>query len=140
MVLRPSRSCQTSISISEYPSRSCSTHLVNLSDVLQGIDLVNFSLQLARLEEAEQLIGVVFELLTSLNVAKESRASNLDTLGRQFPVKDQSASYSTHIKRRITYGRGIGGTGPLALPNQTIVPLRLTASKLPSHVSLPTES
>lgn len=86
MVLRPSRSCQTSVSKSENTRCSSSTHLVDLSDILQGIDLVDLSLQLARLEQTEQLVGVIFKLLASLNIAEESRASNLDTLGREFPV------------------------------------------------------
>jgi hypothetical protein len=59
---------------------------VNLSNVLQRIDLVDLSLQLARLEQTEQLVGVILKLLASLNVTKEGRASNLDTLGREFAV------------------------------------------------------
>lgn len=59
---------------------------MNLSNVLQRIDLVNLSLQLARLEQTEQLIGVIFKLLAGLNVPKESRTSNLDTLRREFAV------------------------------------------------------
>lgn len=43
---------------------------MNLSNVLQRIDLVDLSLQLARLEQTEQLIGVILEFLASLDVTK----------------------------------------------------------------------
>lgn len=91
MVLRPSRSCFPSISrLNKKARRKHDAHLVDLSDVLQRIDLVDLGLQLARLEQTEQLVGVVFKLLASLDVAKESRTSNLDTLGGEFAITYQS--------------------------------------------------
>lgn len=59
---------------------------MDLGNVLHRIDLVDLGLQLARLEQTEQLVGVVLELLTGVNIAEEGRASNLDTLGREFAV------------------------------------------------------
>jgi len=58
-----------------------STNLVNLNNILQRVDLVDFDLELTRLEQAEKLIGVVLELLAGLNVAKEGGTSDLNTLG-----------------------------------------------------------
>lgn len=63
---------------------------MNLSNVLQRVDLVDLGLQLARLEQTEQLVGVVFKLLAGLNVSKEGRASNFDTLGGEFAITYQS--------------------------------------------------
>lgn len=57
------------------------TNLVNLNNILQRVDLVDFDLELTRLEQAEKLIGVVLELLAGLNVAKEGGTSDLNTLG-----------------------------------------------------------
>lgn len=114
------------------------TYLVTLSNILQRVDFVNLDLELARLEQAEELIGIVFELLASLDVAEQSGTSNLNALGREFAAAELVSSFQRGSQ--LTYGSAMGGTGPLALPNQTIVPLRFTVSKLPSQVSLPTES
>lgn len=102
---------------------------------------MDLGLQLTGAEKAEQLVGVELKLLTGLDVAEKSGTRDLHTLGREFPASTVSPTIGKYFQgMRDTYGRGIGGTGPLALPNQTIVPLRLTASKLPSQVSFPTES
>lgn len=59
---------------------------MNLGNILEGIDLMNLGLELTRAEQVEELIGVELELLAGLDVAEESRASNLDTLRREFSV------------------------------------------------------
>lgn len=63
-----------------------STHLVDLSNILKRVDLVDLNLERTRLEHTEKLVGVELELLTSLDVAEEGRASNLDTLWREFTI------------------------------------------------------
>lgn len=60
---------------------------MTLGDLLQRVDLVNLDLELARLEQTEELISVVFKLLASLDVAEQSRTGNLNTLGREFAVQ-----------------------------------------------------
>lgn len=100
---------------------------------------MDLNLELARLKELEQLINVELELLACLDIPKQRRTSNLDALGRQFS-KIISINSKTSTVKESTYGKGSGGTGPLAFPNQTIMPFLLTASKLPSQVSFPTES
>jgi len=62
------------------------TNRVNLSNLLQRVYLVNLHLELTRLQPSKEFIGVVLELLSSLNVAKEGGASNLNTLRGEFPV------------------------------------------------------
>lgn len=111
---------------------------MRLSNLLQRIDLVNLDFELARLEKGEQLVDVVLELFPGLDVSKQGRPGDLDALGREFAISVSHRAISNPT--RSTYLRGSGGTGPLAFPNQTIVPFLLTASKLPSQVSLPTES
>lgn len=73
------------VSINLY-TRGMRTNRVDLSNLLQWVYLVNLHLELTRLQPSEQLIGVVLELLSSLNVAKEGGASNLNTLWGEFPV------------------------------------------------------
>lgn len=63
-----------------------STNLVNLSNILQRVDLVDLNLELTRLKHAEKLIGIVVKLLAGFDVAEEGGTSNLNTLGREFPV------------------------------------------------------
>lgn len=58
-----------------------STNLVNLSNILQRVDLVDLNLELTRLKHAEKLIGIVVKLLTGFDVAEEGGTSNLNTLG-----------------------------------------------------------
>ena len=117
------------------------THLMHLGDIFKRVDFMDFGLELARLEQTEQLIGVEFKFFASLNISEKGWTGNLNAFGRKFAIENASvSSIRVIVWGRMPYGRGRGGTGPLALPNQTIVPLRLTASKLPSQVSLPTES
>lgn len=54
---------------------------MHLSDVLQWVDLVDFSLELARLQQIEQLIRVEFKLFSGFNVSEKGWTRNLDTLG-----------------------------------------------------------
>lgn len=58
------------------------THLVHLSNLFHRVNLVNLGLELTRLEQTEEFIGVVLKLLTCLDIAEEGGTSNLDTLGR----------------------------------------------------------
>lgn len=59
---------------------------MNLSNLLQWVYFVNLHLELTRLQPSEEFIGVELKLLSSLNVAKEGGASDLNTLGGEFPV------------------------------------------------------
>lgn len=45
---------------------------------------MNLGLQLSRTEQVEKLIGVKLKFLAGFDVAEQGRASNLDTLGREF--------------------------------------------------------
>lgn len=58
------------------------TYLVTLSDLLQWVDLVNLDLELTRLKQAEELVGVVFKLLARLNVAEQGGTGDFNTLRR----------------------------------------------------------
>jgi hypothetical protein len=111
---------------------------MRLLNLLKRVNLVDFDLELARLEQVEQLIDIEFEFFTGLDVAEKLRTGNFDILGGEFTVQ-VSAKHSSNANDP-TYFKGRGGTGPLAFPNQTMVPFLLTASRLPSQVSFPTES
>lgn len=60
---------------------------MTLSDLLQWVDLVNLDLELARLKQVEELVGVVLKLLARLDVAKQGGTGDFDTLWREFSVR-----------------------------------------------------
>lgn len=72
-------------------------YLVTLGDILQRVNLVNLDLELTRLKQVEELIGVILKFLASLDVAEEGGTSNLHTLGREFTVR--SSQSHSHIPR-----------------------------------------
>lgn len=80
---------------------SARTHIVDLGDIFQWIDLVDFGLELTRAEQIEKLVGVKLELLTSLDIAKESRASNLDALWRKFSALKPHQYYWVKDERSL---------------------------------------
>lgn len=91
MVFLPSKSCLKTVNKAFRKNSSItSTHLVNLGDILERIDLVNLGLELTRAEHTEELVGVIIELLTGLNVTEESRTSNFHALRREFPAYNVS--------------------------------------------------
>lgn len=51
--------------------------------LLHGVDAVNIDSQLVGRNQTEELLGVALKLLPGVNIPKQCRASNLDTLGRQ---------------------------------------------------------
>lgn len=116
------------------------THLMSLGDLFQRIHLVDADLQLAGLQVLEQLVDVELELFPSLDVAEQLGTGDLETLGREFAIPPVSIVFTKGKKAGVTYLISSGGTGPLAFPNQMMVPFFRTASMLPSQVSLPTES
>jgi hypothetical protein len=60
---------------------------MRLLNLLKRVDLVDSDLELARLEQVEQLIDIEFEFFAGLNVAEKCRTGNLDTLGGEFTVQ-----------------------------------------------------
>jgi len=54
---------------------------------------MNLGLQLSRTEQVEELIGVELKFLAGLDVAEQGRASNLDTLGREFAARIVSITF-----------------------------------------------
>ena len=122
---------------------------MSLSSLFKRIHLVNPDLELAIVEKRIELVDVKFEFLARFDVSKQCGTGHLDALGRQFPATNiVSTEYNMGFisnkresrKGQKPYGRGNGGTGPLALPNQMTVPFFLTTSNAPSQVSFPTES
>lgn len=122
---------------------------MSLSSLFKRIHLVDPDLELAIVEKRIKLVDVEFEFLARFDVSKQCGTGHLDALGRQFPAtKIVSTEYNMGFisnrrksrKGQKPYGRGNGGTGPLALPNQMTVPFFLTTSNAPSQVSFPTES
>ena len=56
---------------------------MSLSSLLQRIDIMDLNLKLARLEKPKQLINVELELLALLNISKERRSCDRNTLRGQ---------------------------------------------------------
>lgn len=76
---------------------------MRLLNLLKRVNLVNSDLELARLEQVEELIDIEFEFFASLNVAKKLRTGNLDTLGGEFTIQGQSMSKpEKNIKAKLT--------------------------------------
>lgn len=63
---------------------------------------MDLSLQLAGLQQTEQLIGVVLELFTGLNVSEESWTGDFNTLGGEFTVKILASSATSILSRNHT--------------------------------------
>jgi hypothetical protein len=60
---------------------------MRLLNLLKRVNLVDFDLELARLEQVEQLIDIEFEFFAGLDVAEKCGTGNLDTLGGEFTVQ-----------------------------------------------------
>lgn len=120
---------------------------MRLSNVFKRVYLVDLNLQRSRFEKPEQLAGVVIKFGPSCNVVVQSRAEKPDVVTSEQPRDGswrfsvfQISSFNCWGRLGATHPMFNGGTGPLAFPKNTTVPFLLTAFKLFSHVSLPTES
>lgn len=71
---------------------------MGLNRLLQGIDLVDFDLELAGLEQPEQLIDVELKFLASVDVAKQGRTGDLDTFRGEPPAKRVSSEHQYQLQ------------------------------------------
>jgi hypothetical protein len=152
IVFRPSRSCHIPVSISNrfqgntlgLSKSLCqrrNTYSVSLLDLLKRIWLVDPGLKLSCGKKVERLISLFLRLFSGRDVSHQRWSSDLDTFRCGTTVRRVNKACLPLSRGTIsTYCKASRGTGPLALPSQTIMPFRLTASRLPSQVSLPTES
>lgn len=76
---------------------------MSLRNLLQRIHIVNLDFELARLEQREELIGVEFVLLASVNVSEQLGTRDLEVLGREFPKSVALASWSPSRERKETH-------------------------------------
>ena len=63
---------------------------------------MNLDLELARLEQREQLVGIELVFFTGLNVSEQLRTGDLEVLGREFPTSFALAS-SRPLLEQMTY-------------------------------------
>ena len=62
------------------------TYMMCTSDTLHSVYLMNMYLCSIKGEEIKELIGVMFKLFSSLDIAVDSRSDDLKVLGRQSSV------------------------------------------------------
>lgn len=60
---------------------------MRLLNLLKRVNLVDSDLELARLEQVEQLIDIEFEFFAGFDVAEKLRTGHLDTLRGEFTVQ-----------------------------------------------------